>query len=138
VLSVASVLLSADNFLQITPLPSKSLKRVQDMIQMLRRSLLRRLPLAAMDNCTLVKDTKSLVFGRGDDPESYTKAAPHVEWRQAMKEEFSFLVANTIWEFVDISKLNCRKAIGCRWVFKTKNNHDGLVSSIQSSTCYQR
>lgn len=90
---------------------------------MLRRSLRRRLPIAtAMPAASAAKS-----FGPGDVPDTYLKAAPHPEWQQAMTSEFSSLVENNTWEYADISELNRRKAIGCRWVYKTKNNHDGSV-----------
>ena len=87
---------------------------------MLRRSLRRRLPIAAA-----MPAAKS--FGPGDDPDTYSKAVPHPEWRQAMTSEFCSLVENNTWEYADVSALNGQKAIGCRWVYKTKNNHDGSV-----------
>jgi hypothetical protein len=63
-------------------------------------------------------------FGRGDDPNCYKEAIPHVEWKQAMKEEFASLVDDRTWDYIDSGSLNGQKAIGCKWVFKTKINAD--------------
>ena len=72
---------------------------------MLRRSMRRRLPLAAAATPAM-STIDSAEYGPGDAPESYNKAALHIERRQAIKEEYSPLVENDTWEYVDASALD--------------------------------
>ena len=47
------------------------------------------------------------------------------EWSQAMENEMKSLNENKVWELVKLPK--GRKAIGCKWIFKTKIDGDGKV-----------
>lgn len=46
-------------------------------------------------------------------------------WQDAMHEEYNALLANDTWELVDLP--SDRKAIDCKWVFKTKRDADGQI-----------
>ena len=47
------------------------------------------------------------------------------EWELAMQEEFESLIANGTWELTPLPK--GRKAVKCKWVFKTKKDARGVV-----------
>lgn len=47
------------------------------------------------------------------------------EWQEAMREEYLSLQENQTWAYVGTSGSTGSKPIGCRWVFRTKINHDG-------------
>ena len=46
-------------------------------------------------------------------------------WYNAMKEEMNFMTSNGVWDLVELP--NGVKAIGCKWVFKTKNDLLGNI-----------
>ena len=47
------------------------------------------------------------------------------EWANAMEKEVESLHANDVWNLVELPK--DRKAVGSKWVFKTKRSADGTV-----------
>ena len=57
------------------------------------------------------------------DSQTYEDVAHDPRWQAAMKEEFSSLQKNNIWELVDIPP--GRKLVQCKWVYKTKFAADG-------------
>jgi transposase InsO family protein len=61
-----------------------------------------------------------------EDPNSFKQAmesADADEWKIAIKEELDAIESNGTWELVDLPA--GRKAIGSKWVFKTKRNDEG-------------
>ena len=59
------------------------------------------------------------------DPTTFEEAVKKEEWRKAMKEEIKSIEKNETWELMDLPKE--KKAIGLKWVFKTKFNADGSI-----------
>ena len=49
-------------------------------------------------------------------------------WQKTAEEEMTSLISNGTWDIVPLPK--DRKTIGCRWVFKVKNNADGSVERL--------
>lgn len=47
------------------------------------------------------------------------------DWKRAMEEELMAIKNNETWELVDLPK--GRKAIGCKWVFKNKEDENGNI-----------
>ena len=69
-------------------------------------------------------------IGAKNDPESFSKAMSCKEselWYNAMKDEMSSMRCNNVWDLVELP--NDAKAIGCKWVFKTKKDS---LSNIES------
>ncbi|KAL2228848.1 UNVERIFIED_CONTAM: Retrovirus-related Pol polyprotein from transposon RE2 [Sesamum indicum] len=59
------------------------------------------------------------------EPTSSFEAVKHKEWRETMNTELQTLEANNTWK---LSSLPAgKRAIGCKWVFKTKLRADGTV-----------
>ena len=52
------------------------------------------------------------------------------EWQAAMDSEYKALIDNGTWELVDLPK--GRRAIGTKWVFKTKRLSDGSVERYKA------
>ena len=52
------------------------------------------------------------------------------EWKEAMDSEYRSLMENEAWELVELPEN--KKAIGCKWVFKTKFNADGEIERYKS------
>ncbi|KAM0970182.1 hypothetical protein FF1_018305 [Malus domestica] len=59
------------------------------------------------------------------EPQSFQEANLHNEWRTAMAEELQALHENHTWTIVKLPK--GKKAVGSRWVYKTKFHSDGTV-----------
>ncbi|KAL0385499.1 UNVERIFIED_CONTAM: Retrovirus-related Pol polyprotein from transposon RE2 [Sesamum radiatum] len=59
------------------------------------------------------------------DPKTFSEAVQHEEWREAMSTELRALEQNNTWKLTPLP--NGKKAIGCKWVFKTKLRADGTV-----------
>ena len=59
------------------------------------------------------------------EPRSYYEAATQPGWIEAMNKEIQALVENETWEITTLPP--GRKAIGCRWVYKTKYKADGSI-----------
>ncbi|CAL5368182.1 unnamed protein product [Camellia sinensis] len=79
-----------------------------------------------------VRGTKSLsdIYQRCNvavmEPAGYEEAATDQKWIAAMKEELKMIKKNQTWELVDRPKH--KKAIGVKWVYRTKLNPDGSVN----------
>ena len=67
------------------------------------------------------------------DPKSYTEAlggSDKESWRKAMDDEWKSLVENGTWKLVKLPK--GRKAIGVKWVYKTKYDVNGKLSRYKA------
>ena len=64
------------------------------------------------------------------EPEGYEEATTDQKWRNAMKEELIMIEKNKTWELVD--RTNHKKAIGVKWVYRTKLNPDGSVNKYKA------
>jgi hypothetical protein len=62
--------------------------------------------------------------------ESYAKAAEDANWRAAIEEEIHALAENGTWDLVDAPK--GVKLIGCKWVYKIKDNTDGSINRYKA------
>ena len=59
------------------------------------------------------------------EPTCFENAVGNVHWDDAMNEEMAALEANDTWELVPLP--SGKKAIGCKWVYKTKHKADGNI-----------
>ena len=59
------------------------------------------------------------------DPLNYNDASKQPEWKEAMQEEINSIHKNLTWDLTKLPKDH--KAIGLKWVFKTKLNSYGSV-----------
>ncbi|RVW26923.1 Retrovirus-related Pol polyprotein from transposon TNT 1-94 [Vitis vinifera] len=67
-------------------------------------------------------------IGAENVPESFSQAMSCKEsklWYNAMKDEMSSMKCNDVWDLVKLP--NGAKAIGCKWVFKTKKDSLGNI-----------
>ncbi|EPZ36131.1 hypothetical protein O9G_005796 [Rozella allomycis CSF55] len=68
-----------------------------------------------------------------DDPQTFSEAINsdlENEWRKAMQAEYNALMSNGTWELMELPP--DRKAIGSKWVFKTKYNERGEVEKYKA------
>ncbi|KAL0433573.1 UNVERIFIED_CONTAM: Retrovirus-related Pol polyprotein from transposon TNT 1-94 [Sesamum latifolium] len=66
--------------------------------------------------------------GAKNDPETFSQAMISREsnlWYDAMKEEMNSMAFNQVWDLVELP--DGFKAIGCKWVFKTKKDSLGNI-----------
>ena len=64
------------------------------------------------------------------DPIGYEKAAQDKKWRSAMNEEIEAIERNGTWELATLPR--GQKAIGVKWVYKTKKNAKGEVERYKA------
>lgn len=64
------------------------------------------------------------------NPTSVRQALATPHWFQAMKDEFQALLKNQTWDLVPAS--SARKPIGCKWVFRVKENTDGSINKFKA------
>ena len=72
-------------------------------------------------------------IGAENDPESFSQAMNCKEselWYNAMKEEMNSMKSNGVWDLVELP--NGVKAIGCKWVFKTKKDSLGNIERYKA------
>ena len=58
--------------------------------------------------------------------ENFDVASKYEEWHVAIKEQIKMVKKNDTWQLV--KKLDHRKLIGLKWVYKTKLNYDGSIN----------
>ncbi|MCO5575141.1 hypothetical protein L7F22_028938 [Adiantum nelumboides] len=64
------------------------------------------------------------------EPTCFEETVENDKWQEAMNEEMDALYGNETWELVPLPK--GKKPIGCRWVYKVKNNSDGSVNRYKA------
>lgn len=64
------------------------------------------------------------------EPTSVGQALSSPHWFQAMKDEYHALLKNQTWTLVSPSV--SRKPIGCKWVFRVKENPDGSINKYKA------
>ena len=70
------------------------------------------------------------VYIASKEPTSVAAALQDLNWKQAMEDEYLALMRNGTWSLVDLPL--GRKAIGCKWVYKVKENPDGTVNKYKA------
>ena len=61
---------------------------------------------------------------------NFDEAVTNKRWRQAMGEEIESIEKNKTWELTTLPKGH--RAIGVKWVYKTKKNADGDVEKYKA------
>ena len=59
------------------------------------------------------------------EPEKIEEALKDVDWVNAMQEELNNFTRNQVWELVERPKNH--NVIGTKWVFRNKQDQDGIV-----------
>jgi len=67
----------------------------------------------------------TLVVSTYHEPQSYTEACKDRKWVDAINKEIKALKSNETWDFANLPK--GKKPIGCKWIFKIKDNSDGTI-----------
>ena len=61
-----------------------------------------------------------------EEPINFQEVVSHVEWRQAVQEEYDSILRNQTWDLVPMPPR--KKAIGLCWIFKVKKNSKGEIA----------
>jgi len=64
------------------------------------------------------------------EPKGIKQALSDPTWFSAMQQEYSALLKNHTWDLVPLSP--ARQAIGCKWVFRIKENADGSINKYKA------
>ncbi|MCH82053.1 retrovirus-related Pol polyprotein from transposon TNT 1-94 [Trifolium medium] len=64
------------------------------------------------------------------EPRTVKKAMSDPAWLAAMKQEFDALLRNNTWTLVPLP--SGRRPVGCKWVFRIKENSDGSVNKFKA------
>ncbi|RVW60112.1 Retrovirus-related Pol polyprotein from transposon RE1 [Vitis vinifera] len=73
---------------------------------------------------------KPKVYSVTKEPQSADEALQNENWKIAMIDEYSALLRNNTWSLVDL--LVGRKVIGCKWIFRVKENLDGSINKYKA------
>ncbi|KAK3010231.1 hypothetical protein RJ639_010921 [Escallonia herrerae] len=68
-------------------------------------------------------------------PLTFEEASQEAKWRKAMEDEINAIDRNKTWKFTTLPKGH--KAIGVKWVFKTKRNAQGEVEKHKARCPYE-
>ena len=69
-----------------------------------------------------------LLFLAQFEPKTIRQAIDDPQWFAAMKQEYEALFNDKTWDLVPLPK--DRKVVGCKWVFRIKENVDGTVKKV--------
>ena len=73
-------------------------------------------------------------MGLEDDPISISQvkqSSNSEKWIEVMKDEMKSMIDNGVWDLVELTE--CVKPIGCKWIFKTKQDSKGNI--VRYKTC---
>ena len=62
---------------------------------------------------------------RESEPTTYEEASTHQVWRDAMMEEYNFIMKNGAWEVV--SRPEGKSVVTSKWLYKIKHDVDGNI-----------
>jgi hypothetical protein len=82
------------------------------------------------DATQVMKDTTLFCFFADSDPLSFNEAITEEKWIEAMDEEIHAIEKNDTWKLTNL--LENKKAIGVKWVYKTKKNAKGEVQRYKA------
>ena len=125
---------SIDDELGIPSVVTPGVRKTRDVLKapgsepILRRSTRARYPVDRLkyDGFTAIHYAYMVKVIQEPEPTSFEQALGKEKWEKAMDEEMDAVEANATWELVPLPK--DKNAIGCKWVYKVKNNEDGYVN----------
>lgn len=74
-----------------------------------------------------------VIYSVGEMPTTYKSAMESddaCKWKEACDSEIDFLIRNKTWDTVSLPK--GRKVIGCRWLFRVKEDQDGDIERFKA------
>nr|GFA86665.1 hypothetical protein [Tanacetum cinerariifolium] len=77
----------------------------------------------------IYENTEELLLAE-DEPKNYKEASNDQKWIEAMKDELDSINRNNTWRLTSLPPGH--KAIGLKWVFKTKKDKDGKIINYKA------
>ncbi|KAL4361061.1 hypothetical protein GQ457_04G024470 [Hibiscus cannabinus] len=118
--------------LEITEQPVEQHDPQENVGSTLRRSSRERKSAISSDYVVYLLESDYNI-GAENDPESFSQAMSCNEsklWYDAMKDEMNSMKNNEVWDLVLLP--DGVKAIGCKWVFKTKKDSKGNIERYKA------
>lgn len=63
-------------------------------------------------------------------PSNFHETSKSFEWKEAMKEEYQYIIKNNTWDLVNFRR--GKQPIGCMWLFKLKFKADGSIDKYKA------
>jgi hypothetical protein len=82
------------------------------------------------DAIQVMEDTTIFSFFADNDPLNFNEAVTEEKWIEVMNEEIHVIEKNGTWKLTNL--LENKKAIGVKWVYKTKKNAKGEVQRYKA------
>jgi histone deacetylase 1/2 len=73
---------------------------------------------------------KPKAFLSSIEPTTVKSALTNPHWLQAVKAEYKAFIDNNTWSLVPLPPH--KKAIGCKWIFRVKENPDGSINKYKA------
>jgi len=70
------------------------------------------------------------LFLTHSEPKTVKQALANKDWLIAMQQEYDALLKNHTWDLVSLPPN--RQAIGCKWVYRLKENVDGSINRFKA------
>jgi hypothetical protein len=99
----------------------------------LRRSIRERKSAISNDYIVFLQENEFNIGMMEDDSVTLRQALESVnshKWTKAMDEEIKSMYDNKVWDIIPLSE--GMKAIGCKWIFKTKKDLEGNVERYKA------
>ncbi|KAH9697122.1 retrovirus-related pol polyprotein from transposon RE2 [Citrus sinensis] len=94
------------------------------------KSIISTHPMITRAKAGIFKPKAFLTAHNSLEPSNVDEALSDSKWKAAMQDEFDALIRNKTWSLVQMNPEY--KLVGCKWVFRTKYNTDGLVSKYKA------
>ena len=65
-----------------------------------------------------------------DTPSTFQEAKGKDEWKEAMQEEYNYLMKNDTWELITLPE--GKNLVSCKWTYKTKFTLDGEIKRYKA------
>ena len=68
-----------------------------------------------------------------NDRETFSQAmscSESILWYNAMEDEINSMASNRVWDLIELPE--CAKAIGCKWIFKSKKDSQGNIKRYKA------
>ena len=110
----------------------EDVKEVLELVQQLvtlRRSIRERKTPKRYEDST----SSSALITEYGEPSCYQEVVDDTDnekWKKDMEEETDFLAKNNTWDLVEL--LERRSVVGCKWVFKLKQNVDESIKMYKA------
>jgi hypothetical protein len=112
---------------------------LEPQVQELKRSERAKKPAMNTNDYIVYLQETDFDWGEDNDPVSYSQAIgcdQSAKWTEAMEAELKSMSDNNVWELVE--PFGTQRAIGCKWIFKTKRCADSSIVRFKARLVAKR